>query len=270
MPWLRGLVANLSPRSPGFAPRSVHMRFVVDKVAPGEILRFIRFPPVNIIPPWLSIFMYNLKDEQRPVSGRGSRSLTHSIDMKNNNKGPCPNPCSSVMHLNPAHYMQNWKTAYWQNEFWQDKTTVKCKSKEGPKQCEYIDPSFPTGQHRPSGNDDGGQWLWLKPWKYCTQTDVSERCMLVPGQWQLMNTQLLLRLETQTVIRIILIEWFKIFMQRTVRELVMIAVGAVIDLLARAAIRCIARITIYVSFNSFPLTDKTPTFLLIFIFLYTL
>jgi hypothetical protein len=32
VPWLRGLVAGLSPRRPGFNPGSVYAGFVVDKV----------------------------------------------------------------------------------------------------------------------------------------------------------------------------------------------------------------------------------------------
>ena len=40
VPCLRRLVAGLSPRRPWFDLRSVHMRFVVDKVALGQF-----FPP---------------------------------------------------------------------------------------------------------------------------------------------------------------------------------------------------------------------------------
>jgi hypothetical protein len=44
MPWLRSLVAGFSPRRPGFAPGSIHVGFVVDKVAVGQIfLRGLRF-----------------------------------------------------------------------------------------------------------------------------------------------------------------------------------------------------------------------------------
>jgi hypothetical protein len=63
--WLRQLVADLSTWRPGFEPGSVHMGFVVDKVALGQIfLRVLRHPPVNIVPPWLSISMYHLQDKQ--------------------------------------------------------------------------------------------------------------------------------------------------------------------------------------------------------------
>jgi hypothetical protein len=36
MPWLRSLVAGLSPRRPVFAPGTIHVGFVVDKVALGQ------------------------------------------------------------------------------------------------------------------------------------------------------------------------------------------------------------------------------------------
>jgi hypothetical protein len=35
VPWLRSLVAELSPWTPGFAPGSIHVGFAVDKVALG-------------------------------------------------------------------------------------------------------------------------------------------------------------------------------------------------------------------------------------------
>jgi hypothetical protein len=58
------LVTVLSLRRPGFAPGSVHVRFV-DKIAVGQVfLPVLRFISVNIIPPWLSILMSHLGDEQ--------------------------------------------------------------------------------------------------------------------------------------------------------------------------------------------------------------
>jgi hypothetical protein len=63
---LKPLVTGLSPRRPGFAPGSVHMGFVVVRVAMGQdLLRVTLFSPVNIIPLWFSIFMYHLGDEQQ-------------------------------------------------------------------------------------------------------------------------------------------------------------------------------------------------------------
>jgi hypothetical protein len=44
------LVASLEPRRPGFTPRSVHLGFMVDIVALGQILpRVLRFSPVSVI-----------------------------------------------------------------------------------------------------------------------------------------------------------------------------------------------------------------------------
>jgi hypothetical protein len=54
MPWLRGLVAGLPPRRPGFDPGLVRVGFVVDKVALGQVFPLVlRFSPVNLIPPVL-------------------------------------------------------------------------------------------------------------------------------------------------------------------------------------------------------------------------
>jgi hypothetical protein len=54
VPWLRRIVAGLSPRRLGFDPGSVHMGFLVDKVALGlDFPRVLRFSPVSFIPPVL-------------------------------------------------------------------------------------------------------------------------------------------------------------------------------------------------------------------------
>jgi hypothetical protein len=58
VPWLRRLVDGKSPRSPGFAPGSIHVGFVVGKVALGQVfLLVLRFYPVNIIPSLFSILI---------------------------------------------------------------------------------------------------------------------------------------------------------------------------------------------------------------------
>jgi hypothetical protein len=45
VPWFRRFVAGLPPRRPGFDPGSVHVGFVVDKVALGQIFPLVlRFP----------------------------------------------------------------------------------------------------------------------------------------------------------------------------------------------------------------------------------
>jgi hypothetical protein len=43
VPWLRRLVAGLSPRRPGFNPESVHVGFVVDKVALRQVFFFSEY-----------------------------------------------------------------------------------------------------------------------------------------------------------------------------------------------------------------------------------
>jgi hypothetical protein len=48
VPWLRRLVAGLSPRRPRFDPGPVHVGFVVDKVALGQVFPpVLRFSPVD-------------------------------------------------------------------------------------------------------------------------------------------------------------------------------------------------------------------------------
>jgi hypothetical protein len=50
----RPLAAGLPPRRPGFDPGLVHVGFVVDKVALGQVFpRVLRFYPVSFIPPVL-------------------------------------------------------------------------------------------------------------------------------------------------------------------------------------------------------------------------
>jgi hypothetical protein len=45
VPWLRRLVAGLSPRRSGFDPGSVHLGFLVDKVALGQVFpEYFGFP----------------------------------------------------------------------------------------------------------------------------------------------------------------------------------------------------------------------------------
>jgi hypothetical protein len=50
--------SSLSPQR----PRPVHVGFVVDEVALGQV--FLRFSPFSITPPWLSMLIYHLGDEQ--------------------------------------------------------------------------------------------------------------------------------------------------------------------------------------------------------------
>jgi len=56
------------------------MGFVVDKVALGQVfLQVLRFSPVSIIPPWLSILIYHLGMNKGPLVAAVQRhSLTPS------------------------------------------------------------------------------------------------------------------------------------------------------------------------------------------------
>jgi hypothetical protein len=74
MPWLKRLVAGLSPRRPGFAPGSIHAGFVVDKVALGQV--FVRVPrfPLSISFHRRSPNSYHLGKNN--MSGSGSSSET--------------------------------------------------------------------------------------------------------------------------------------------------------------------------------------------------
>jgi hypothetical protein len=73
VPWFRRLVAGFSPRRTGFAPGSVHVGFVVDKVAMGQVF-FSEF----------STFLYRLGYEQF-VAGIQRHSLAPSLYMNNTN-----------------------------------------------------------------------------------------------------------------------------------------------------------------------------------------
>jgi len=56
--WLSRLVASLSPRRSGFNPRSVQVRFVVDRVVLGQVfLPVFRVSHLSIIPPVLHIHL---------------------------------------------------------------------------------------------------------------------------------------------------------------------------------------------------------------------
>jgi hypothetical protein len=57
-------------------PRSVHVVFVVDKVALGQaFLRVLRFSPLSVVPPWLSVLIY-LGMNIKPFCGRSSYTIS--------------------------------------------------------------------------------------------------------------------------------------------------------------------------------------------------
>jgi hypothetical protein len=76
VPWLRRLVAGLSLRRPG----SIHVEFVVEKVALGQVfVPVLRFSPVSIIPPSFSVLIHHLGINSMHHSGRDV-SLTPSYN----------------------------------------------------------------------------------------------------------------------------------------------------------------------------------------------
>jgi hypothetical protein len=68
-------IPGLSPRRAEFAPGPVHMKLVTNILELGEAFSyFFGFPPVNIIPQWLSAVIYRLGMNNRPVGGRSSET----------------------------------------------------------------------------------------------------------------------------------------------------------------------------------------------------
>jgi hypothetical protein len=55
--YVRWLVAGFSPRRPGFAPRSVHVGFLMDSMAQRQVFS-CQFSLVNVIPTLLHIHSY--------------------------------------------------------------------------------------------------------------------------------------------------------------------------------------------------------------------
>jgi hypothetical protein len=50
----------------------------------GQVfIRVLMFSPVNIIPPWLSMLIYRLGMNNRPVGGSSADTWTHLIDVNN-------------------------------------------------------------------------------------------------------------------------------------------------------------------------------------------
>jgi len=61
VPWLRRLVAGLSPRNPRFDLTSVRVRYEVGKLALAQVFdRVLRFSHVSIIPTMLLNHLYML------------------------------------------------------------------------------------------------------------------------------------------------------------------------------------------------------------------
>jgi hypothetical protein len=63
VPWVRRLVAGLSPRRPGLDPGSVHVGFVVDKVTLGQVF------------PTTFIFLCQFYSTGAPLHGKIKKKL---------------------------------------------------------------------------------------------------------------------------------------------------------------------------------------------------
>jgi hypothetical protein len=81
VPWLRLLVAGLLPWRPGFAPRSVHAGFLVDKVALGQGFLLVLGCPLQY---HSTVYHITWGMDNRPISGRSSETLSYPIDMNRN------------------------------------------------------------------------------------------------------------------------------------------------------------------------------------------
>jgi len=90
VPWLRWSVTGLSPRSIAFDPRSVHVRFVMDKGSLWQVsFPLLRISPVSIIPPMLRTHLLlhvcfyqkgNGRSLGTPTSNAVSEIAEHCID----------------------------------------------------------------------------------------------------------------------------------------------------------------------------------------------
>jgi hypothetical protein len=58
VPTLRRLVAGLTPRRPGFDSRSIHVRFVLVKVALGQVSVRVVVYPVGMLSPVFYTYLY--------------------------------------------------------------------------------------------------------------------------------------------------------------------------------------------------------------------
>jgi hypothetical protein len=81
-PWLRRLVASISPRSPGFAPRSIYVGFMVGKVALGQVFfRVLLFFPASSISQSFSTLIYHTGMNDMSLSGSSSETWSHPINI---------------------------------------------------------------------------------------------------------------------------------------------------------------------------------------------
>jgi hypothetical protein len=86
--WLSRLASSLLWWRLGFAPKPVHVGFVVEKVALRQVfLRVLRVSPVNVIPLWLHTYVGLSSGEWTigPLVAAVNRRSGHPIDANNDN-----------------------------------------------------------------------------------------------------------------------------------------------------------------------------------------
>jgi hypothetical protein len=76
VPWLRLLVADLSPRRAGFDPGSVHVGFVVNKVGLGQVFS-----------PSISVFPCQFHYTGAPLQGKTKKSVIFITGLHNKPQG---------------------------------------------------------------------------------------------------------------------------------------------------------------------------------------
>jgi hypothetical protein len=94
MPWLRRLVAGLSPRRRGFDPSSFRVRFVVEKMTLGWVLsKKPQFSPVSVIPPMLHIHHHLHVPLTRRTNGRSLRTFQKEMLFRKSGSKRWRNTC---------------------------------------------------------------------------------------------------------------------------------------------------------------------------------
>jgi hypothetical protein len=93
VPWLRRLVPGLSPRRPGFDPRSVHVRFVMDSVALGQV-----FSPST----W--VFSCQFHSTGAPLQGKTKELIIFVTGLNNKPQGCGASVASATRPFSTKEY----------------------------------------------------------------------------------------------------------------------------------------------------------------------
>jgi hypothetical protein len=93
VPWLRQFVAGLSPRRPEFDPRSVHLGFMVDKLALGQ-----GFPSST------SVFPCQFHSTGAPLQGKTKKLIIFITGLHNKPQGCGASVASAAGPFNKKNY----------------------------------------------------------------------------------------------------------------------------------------------------------------------